>query len=83
MPKPRFSPDKLQALLDERGLHITELERQCGFTLPEPRHTEGNGRIRNWMKGRNGPDKLALQHVAAMLGVPVEALYEDEKKTGG
>lgn len=75
-----FSPSKLQALLVERGLTATGLAKRCGWVRSTgPAAGQGTPVIANWLKELKTPNATYLRVLAAELGVPLDALLEDEK----
>lgn len=59
--------DTVSTICEKKGITIWKLEKELGFS---------NGCIRKWSK--NEPGIRKVQKVANYLGVPIEALLEQD-----
>lgn len=73
MPNPKFSPQKLQALMNEKGLNPYAVDGACGFI---DKHGACDGRTRKMLNGRQ-PKANTLFDLAEGLGVPMEYFFEN------
>lgn len=76
-----FSPEKLKALLAERGLTPYAADMACGFIRKSGvRKGWAMGHVERWCRGASTPSGPAAATLAATLGVPIEALYDAPEK---
>lgn len=70
----------------ELGAHLKKVREAAGYTLrsaadelTERGHAIGFGAIGAWEDGRNVPNALWISRLARLYGVPVDALFSEEK----